>query len=330
MTILQCPRRWAVVLLSATLALSGCAHQTPQAAPTPKAVFIIVDGVPADVVERVTTPAIDAIAGAGGYTRAYVGGDIGTPSESPTVSAPGYMSLITGTWCNKHNVWDNDVSEPDYRYWNIFRIAKRDNPKLRTAIFSTWEDNRTKLVGDGLDAAGGFMLDYHFDGLERDTERFPEDDEATNISTIDGLVAADAAREIRATGPDLSWVYLQYTDDVAHLHGDGAELDAAVRLMDERVGQVWQAVQQRQARYAEDWLIIVTTDHGRDAETGKEHGGQSARERTTWIATNSQRLNAHFDEQPAIVDILPSLVAHLGLTAPESVRAQWDGRSFIE
>ena len=66
-----------------------------EAAATPKAVFVIVDGVPADVVERVATPAIDAIAAAGGYGRATVGGPIGEPGETPTISAPGYMlSLI--------------------------------------------------------------------------------------------------------------------------------------------------------------------------------------------------------------------------------------------
>ena len=89
-----------------------------------KALFIIIDGISADMIERESTPVLDEIAGQSGFTRAYVGGEIGGPSESPTVSAVGYMSLITGTWSNKHNVWDNDVNDPNYRYWDIFRIAK--------------------------------------------------------------------------------------------------------------------------------------------------------------------------------------------------------------
>ena len=108
-----------------------------------KAVFIVVDGVPADVLERVHTPNLDLISNAGGYSRAFVGGAIGTDSESPTVSAVGYQSLLTGTWANKHNVWDNEVRHPDYRYWDIFRIAKAFDQKLQTAVFSTWEYNRT-------------------------------------------------------------------------------------------------------------------------------------------------------------------------------------------
>lgn len=40
-------------------------------ATTRKAVFIIVDGVPADMIERLNTPAIDEIAGRGSFDRAY-------------------------------------------------------------------------------------------------------------------------------------------------------------------------------------------------------------------------------------------------------------------
>ena len=111
------------VLLAAAIILSACDSNSTPSPRTPKAVFIIVDGIPADVIERVETPNLDAISLAGAYTRAYVGGTPGTASETPTISAPGYMCLITGTWANKNNVWDNDVSDPDYQYWQYFKLS---------------------------------------------------------------------------------------------------------------------------------------------------------------------------------------------------------------
>ena len=276
------------------------------------------------------TPAFDAIAAEGGYTRAFVGGERGTASECPTVSAVGYNSLLTGTWAHKHNVWDNDIAEPDYGYWDVFRIARDADPSLKTALFSTWTDNRTKLLGDGLEAAGGRKLDHFVDGLELDEERFPHDPESRYIRAIDETIAKEAAEHVRAEGPDLTWVYLQYSDDVGHEHGDGPELEEAVRFMDRQVGRIWDAVVTRRSGRREDWLVVVTTDHGRDAATGKGHGGQTDRERTIWIATNSRRLNSRFLGRPGIVDILPSIAAHLRLSIPEPVAAELDGTSFID
>ena len=62
-----------------------------------KALFVIMDGIPPDVIERVETPHLDTIAGERGYARAYVGGEVGGESESPTISAVSYQSLLTGT-----------------------------------------------------------------------------------------------------------------------------------------------------------------------------------------------------------------------------------------
>ena len=324
---------WAlpsVFALIIAIISAGCQVDPVPGTKTPKAVFIIVDGIPADVIESVSTPNLDKIGNGDGYARAYVGGEAGGPTESPTISAVGYNSLLTGTWANKHNVWGNGVVNPDYSYWDIFRIAKVHETSLQTAIFSTWTDNRTKLLGDGLEAAGGNKLDYHYDGFELDTERFPHDEAGHYIGEIDAIVAAEAARYIRENGPDLSWIYLEHTDGIAHVHGDGPEQVQAVQLMDAQMGAIWSSINDRQDNYDEDWLLVITTDHGRDAATGKGHGGQSERERTTWIVTNSTRLNARFRDMPAIVDILPSIAVHMQLGIPESVQDQLDGQTFID
>jgi predicted AlkP superfamily pyrophosphatase or phosphodiesterase len=310
--------------------VSACHRPLPSPREAPRrAVFILLDGIPADVIERVATPALDAIAAVGGYARAHVGGERGGVTETPTISAPGYMSMITGTWYYKHNVRGNSNQAPNYAYWNVFRIVESVAPARKTAIFSTWLDNRTVLIGEGKPNAGDFRLDYAFDGFELDTIAFPHDAATRYILNIDEHVAAEAARYIAAEGPDLSWVYLQFTDNVGHARGDSDDFDAAVRQADAQVGRIWAAVQRRQAM-GEDWMIVVTTDHGRDAVTGKGHGGQSDRERRTWIVTNQADLSPRFTSgEAAIVDIAPSLLQHLRVAVPTSVATAFDGASFL-
>ena len=59
------------------------------------------------------------------------------------------------------------------------------------------------------------------------------------------IIFIKSADAILSHGPDLSWIYLQYTDDVGHLFGDGPELDQAVCDMDFCLGQLRVAVETR-------------------------------------------------------------------------------------
>lgn len=297
-------------------------------ATTRKAVFIIVDGVPADMIERLNTPAIDEIAGRGSFDRAYTGGEVGRYSQTPTISAIGYTNLLTATWMNKHHVDGNSNLKPNYNYWTIFRIAKEQPKDYKTAIYSSWTDNRTVLLGEGKPETNYLKIDYVCDGYDLDTKRFPKKEKDLHIFDIDELVAQQAAEGIKKDAPDLSWVYLWYTDDAGHIEGNGAFFDEYTLKADRQIAQIWEAVKYREANFDEEWMVVVTTDHGR-TENGHDHGGQSERERTTWISTN-QPVNRHFhDGQLAITDITPSICRFMGFEVPQDVLWEQDGMPFV-
>ncbi|MFC3811986.1 alkaline phosphatase family protein [Lacihabitans lacunae] len=295
-----------------------------------KCLLVLVDGIPRDVLKNTDTPNLDKISKNGGFGDAYVGGEKGGASESPTISAVGYNSMLTGTWANKHNVWGNAIKAPNYSYPTIFKVTREAKPNLNLGIFSTWKDNRTKLLGEGLSETDHLKINFVFDGYENDTVLFPHDKERLFIKNIDDLVVKKASETITLHGPDLSWVYLEYTDDMGHKFGDSPQMTDAVKHMDNQIGVLWSAIEKREKEFDEDWLLIITTDHGRDEKTGRNHGGQSDRERATWIITNKNKLNNRFNNGLAIVDIFPTVVNFLDLTVDKKVLSNLDGLPFID
>ena len=75
----------------------------------------------------------------GAYTNvAYAGGQIGQVTQQPTVSGPGWSTILTGVWANRHNVTDNNFTSPNYTsnpvYLGTLRAALPASRRQRSSI----------------------------------------------------------------------------------------------------------------------------------------------------------------------------------------------------
>ncbi|HRG08387.1 MAG TPA: alkaline phosphatase family protein, partial [Cyclobacteriaceae bacterium] len=77
--------------------------------------------------------------------------------------------------------------------------------------------------------AGSIKLDFKYDSLEYDTIRFPHRDDRKFIQQIDDAVVTTAAQAITDYAPDLTWVYLEFTDDMGHMYGDSPQYYEAIK-----------------------------------------------------------------------------------------------------
>jgi hypothetical protein len=79
------------------------------------------------------------------------------------------------------------------------------------------------------------------------------------------------------------------------------------------VGRLVAAVRNRPTYDREDWLILVSTDHGHRDEGG--HGGDSPEERTVFfLASGPSVTKGTLPDDVNIVDVAVTALAHLGIT----------------
>lgn len=288
-----------LALLAALPAAIACGDGGPPAAEgsrgAPKVLLIGIDGVRPDVLAEVATPNIDALAAAGWYTA-------DARTTTPSVSGPSWSSMLTGVWPKKHGVTDNSFTGRDYaRYPSFLERIELARPELATFTALDWlplaelPDDPGPLLPAAIDAR------VTLDGYEH------------GWAEADSMVAERAVEHLARADPDALFVYLGNPDETSHRHGSiGAEYRDAIALSDRHVGMLVEAVGARPAHADEDWLILVSTDHGRRPDGG--HGGDSPEEMTIFILASGGATADWPPPGPAfIVDVAATALDHLGV-----------------
>lgn len=95
----------------------------------PKALVVEIDGLThsalRDAMAQNKVPALQSLR----LAPAWTGGANGTPSEQPTTDGPGWATLLTGTWAQRHGVrWDTADQRIDVKLApSVFALARQNN-----------------------------------------------------------------------------------------------------------------------------------------------------------------------------------------------------------
>ena len=260
-----------------------------------------LDGVRSDGLQAASTPSIDALIenGAVSYT-AFAGGFRDTPSQQATSSGPGWSSILTGVWVDKHNVTNNSFDGSNYaNYPHFFKRIRQAMPEAFLSSIVHWNPINQYILSD--------------------------EDHKTNGS--DQLVALQTLLLLEKNDPTVVFLHFDDVDGAGHSNGftpANSDYLAAITEVDRHVGSVVRGVEKRANFQNEEWLFIVTADHG---GFGGSHGGQSDGERTIFIVVSGPgTLSGELGESPGMVAVPPTVLTFLNI--PIDPAWGWESAAF--
>jgi predicted AlkP superfamily pyrophosphatase or phosphodiesterase len=208
---------------------------------------------------------------------------------------------LTGVWPEKHGVLSNDFSSNRYaEFPDVFTLVESARPELNTFAVADWlplvaEQDGGPLIGPAVDER--VVFNGYDDGwLEADS------------LSVDAAILA-----VSEGDPDFLFVYAGSPDEISHhIGGIGLEYRESIATADRHLGRLLQAIEGRATYGEEDWLILVTTDHGRTEAGG--HGGETPEETTIfYLASGSSAGRGALEGSPGTVDLVATALAHLGV-----------------
>ncbi|MGW6704705.1 alkaline phosphatase family protein [Streptomyces sp. NPDC054956] len=273
------------------------------AAPVNKVLVIGIDGTVLDRVKAADAPHLNGLMAQGLTARSTL---YANPMAA-TSSGPGWSTIATGVWPDKHGVKDNSFTGKNYTaYPDFLTRIENAKPALNTYAAADWEPiTSTDQNGPIFSAKVDKRL-----SLKGDRDGYGSEDPK---------IATAAAAELRGQNPDAAFVYFGEIDHAGHSSGAAGQeyLDTIARV-DKLVGQLLTAVESRPTYAQENWKILVTTDHGHTDAGG--HGGSTIQERGTFVIAKGAGIPAgSVRGDVKLVDVAATALAHVGVAAGSAI-----------
>lgn len=253
--------------------------ELPEGKTEKKAIVIGYDGCRVDTFSLLDSEhksAINTLLNDGGQAMFSYCGGVNMPEKNTqdTSTAPGWCSMLTGEWADVHGVYKNyqpKQVEPKTLLISLVEDGKIDS----SAFYVSWAGHFSKPKATYINE-----LSYIEENNINSVFLRAGDDEGTKANVLGDINKADCS--------DFIFLTLEYTDHSGH--GTGFSLDNPNYVngfysADEAGEEFIEAIKSRPTYDTEDWLILITTDHG---GIRRNHGGPSVQERTTFIVSNKE------------------------------------------
>ncbi|MBJ6368063.1 alkaline phosphatase family protein [Snuella sedimenti] len=238
---------------------TGVPVDPPESKTQKKVLLIGIDGCRPDALTEASTPNLDALMANGTFS-------LDARNTKTTSSGPGWSAMLTGVWEGKHGVTDNSFNGANFsNYPHFFKYIEENNTANRTVSISQWHPINNNIVLNHADVT-------------------------INTQDLTSDVKNKAIAELASD--DLTALFVHF-DDVDHAgHSTGFSPTNpnylnAIETVDNAIGSVISALKTRSNYSKEDWLILVSTDHG---GIGTSHGGNSEEERTIFVIASGDAI----------------------------------------
>ncbi|MFF5925061.1 MULTISPECIES: alkaline phosphatase family protein [Streptomyces] len=285
----------ATGLATAPAALAATPPTLPNGTSADKVLVVGMDGLRHDRIDAANAPALKSLMANGTYGRSLL---YANPMAA-TSSGPGWSTISTGVWPDKHGVKDNTFTGKNYgQYPGFLARLAQVRPQLSLFAAVDWPELDTHgTVTPGADAKLVYDNDY-----------------VVNDAVITDLTE----RILRDQNPDVLFVYFGETDEIGHNHGAASQkyLDA-IAVQDGYLGRLLAAIKARPTYASERWTVLVTTDHGHTDAGG--HGGSAIEERRTFVLAQGPGIAAGARPiDTRLVDVAATVFRQLGIVPDPS------------